>query len=134
MFADIKTLTTEFDQITEYWSPRIIARVNDQYIKLAKLKGEFVWHDHAGEDELFFIVKGELAMDYEDRTLTLKQGDVHVVPRGVQHNPRCEDECWVMLVEPVSTQHTGDVVHEKTRSLNEQLGSGSGAGADQGAH
>ncbi|WP_440957132.1 cupin domain-containing protein [Oceanicaulis sp. LC35] len=125
MFADVKRLEAEFAQIREHWSPRVIARVNDQYVKLAKLKGEFVWHDHAQEDELFFIVKGQLEMQYEDRTITLNEGDMHVVPRGVQHNPVAEQECWVMLVEPVETKHTGDVIADKTRSLGEQL-AGSG--------
>jgi len=122
MFPDIATLESEFETITEYWSPKIIAQVNDQYVKLAKLKGEFVWHDHAGEDELFFIVRGQLEMHYQNRVLTLSEGMVHVVPRGVAHNPVAAEECWVMLVEPVQTKHTGDVVADKTRSLEEQLG------------
>ncbi|HBU62970.1 MAG: cupin [Oceanicaulis sp.] len=125
MFADVKRLEAEFAQIHEHWSPRVIARVNDQYVKLAKLKGEFVWHDHAQEDELFFIVKGRLEMQYEDRTVALSEGDMHVVPKGVQHNPVAQEECWVMLVEPVETKHTGDVMADRTRSLDEQL-AGSG--------
>ena len=125
MFADVKRLEAEFAQIHEHWSPRVIARVNDQYVKLAKLKGEFVWHDHAQEDELFFIVKGRLEMQYEDRTVALSEGDMHVVPKGVQHNPVAQEECWVMLVEPVETKHTGDVMADGTRSLDEQL-AGSG--------
>lgn len=125
MLTDVRRLNAEFDQITEYWSPRVIARVNDQYVKVAKLKGEFVWHDHAEEDELFFIVKGQLEMQYEGRAVTLNEGDMHVVPKGVNHNPVAQDECWVMLVEPVETKHTGDVLADKTRSLDEQL-AGSG--------
>lgn len=125
MLTDVRRLNAEFDQITEYWSPRVIARVNDQYVKLAKLKGEFVWHDHAEEDELFFIVKGQLEMQYEGRSVPLNEGDMHVVPKGVRHNPVAQDECWVMLVEPVETKHTGDVLADKTRSLDEQL-AGSG--------
>ena len=121
MFADVRRLEAEFAQIKDYWSPRVIAKVNDQYVKLAKLRGEFVWHDHALEDELFFIVKGQLEMQYEDRVVRLSEGDMHVVPRGVRHNPVAADECWVMLVEPVDTRHTGDVVADKTRSLDEQL-------------
>ncbi|WP_306015643.1 cupin domain-containing protein [Oceanicaulis sp. MMSF_3324] len=121
MITDVRRLNAELDQISEYWSPRIIARVNDQYVKLAKLKGEFVWHDHAEEDELFFIVKGQLEMQYEGRAVTLNEGDMHVVPKGVRHNPVAQEECWVMLVEPVETKHTGDVLADKTRSLDEQL-------------
>ena len=92
------------------------------YGGLAKLKGEFVWHDHAGEDELFFIVKGELEMQYETGSVTLSEGAVHVVPKGVRHNPVAAEECWVMLVEPVETKHTGDIIADKTRSIEEQLG------------
>ena len=121
MFADVSRLAAEFETITEFWSPRVIAQVNDQYIKLAKLKGSFVWHDHADEDELFFIVKGKLVMEYEDRMIELHEGDVHVVKKGVKHNPVAKDECWIMLVEPVSTQHTGDVVSDRTRSVEDQL-------------
>lgn len=122
MIPDIRQLETEFASITEYWSPKVIAQVNSQYVKLAKLKGEFVWHDHADEDELFFIVKGELEMQYETGSVTLSQGAVHVVPKGVRHNPVAADECWVMLVEPVETKHTGDIIADKTRSIEEQLG------------
>lgn len=122
MIPDIRQLETEFETITEFWSPKVIAQVNSQYVKLAKLKGEFVWHDHAGEDELFFIVKGELEMQYETGSVTLSEGAVHVVPKGVRHNPVAAEECWVMLVEPVETKHTGDIIADKTRSIEEQLG------------
>jgi mannose-6-phosphate isomerase-like protein (cupin superfamily) len=100
------------------------AQVNDQYIKVAKLKGEFVWHAHENEDECFHIIAGALKMQYEGgRVVQLVEGDVHVVPAGVRHNPLADEgECHVMLVETVSTAHTGDVVTKGTRSIQQQLG------------
>jgi mannose-6-phosphate isomerase-like protein (cupin superfamily) len=114
-------LLAELEQVTEYWSPRVIARVNDQYVKVAKLKGELTWHKHDSEDELFHIIRGSLVIEYEDHVVHLEEGDIHVVPKGVLHNPVAEEECWIALVETVTTQHTGDVVIEKTRSIDEQL-------------
>ena len=109
------------DDITEHWSPRIIGQVNDQYIKVAKVKGELTWHKHDDEDELFYILKGELVIEYEDGAVKLSEGDMHIVPKGKLHNPVAEEECWLMLVETMTTKHTGDVVTDKTRSLEEQL-------------
>lgn len=114
-------LSERLDALDEHWSPKVLARVNDQYVKIAKVQGEFVWHDHAEEDELFYILKGELTIEFEDGTVTLRQGDLHVVPRGVRHRPVARDECWLMLVEPVGTLHTGSEHTEKTRSIEEQL-------------
>ncbi len=114
-------LLEEFDHVTEYWSPRIIARVNDQYVKIAKLKGTLVWHKHDNEDELFQIVKGELTIEYENEKIRLKEGDIHVVPAGAMHNPVAADECWIVLIETVTTMHTGDVIVERTKSLDDQL-------------
>lgn len=117
----ISNIDKEFAQITDYWSPRVVADVNDQSVKLAKLKGEFVWHDHEDEDELFFIVKGSLTIRYRDREdAVLSAGDMHVVPKGVEHNPIAEEECWVMLFEPAETKHTGDVVVEGTKTAAQQ--------------
>jgi len=117
---DVVNLKAELEKVTEYWSPRILGRVNDQYIKVAKLKGEFVWHDHELEDELFYIVKGGLVIQYEDGNVRLEEGDFHIVPRGKKHNPIAEEECWIALIEPVATKHTGDVVSDRTRSIEEQ--------------
>ena len=108
--------------LTEHWSPRVLARVNDQYVKVAKVKGTLAWHAHAEEDELFWVLEGRLRLEFEDRpAVELGPGQMHVVPRGVRHNPVAEEECLLVLVEPVQTKHTGDVVTEKTRSLAEQL-------------
>jgi mannose-6-phosphate isomerase-like protein (cupin superfamily) len=117
----ISNIDREFAKVTDYWSPRVVADVNNQSVKLAKLKGEFVWHDHEDEDELFFIVKGSLTIRYRDRDdVVLSPGDMHVVPKGVEHNPLAKDECWVMLFEPAETKHTGDVVVEGTKSAAQQ--------------
>ena len=118
---DVRNLRREAGTLTEFWSPRVLGRVNDQYVKVAKLKGELVWHKHDDEDELFYILKGRLTIQYEDGAVTLDEGDFHVVPKGVMHNPVAEEECWIALIETVSTKHTGDVVHERTKSIEEQL-------------
>jgi mannose-6-phosphate isomerase-like protein (cupin superfamily) len=122
-FGGVVNLESAFESLTDYWSPKIVARVNDSYIKVAKLLGQFVWHDHAQEDELFYIVRGKLSIQYAQGkdVVHLSAGSLHVVPRGVQHNPVADEECWIVLIEPVSTAHTGDVQTPKTRSLQEQL-------------
>lgn len=127
MILSAVNLRREAERLTDYWSPRVVGEVNGQYVKVAKLKGEFVWHKHDDEDELFYIVKGRLTIQYEDGAVTLNEGDFHVVPRATMHNPVAEEECWIALIEPVSTKHTGDVVTERTKSIEQQLGAG-GAG------
>lgn len=116
--------------VTEHWSPRVVGRVNDQYVKVAKLLGELTWHKHEDEDELFYVVKGQLRIEYEDGAVQLNPGDFHIVPRNTLHNPVAEHECWIMLVEPVGTKHTGDRVVAATRSIEEQLGELGGARPD----
>lgn len=117
-------LLRELEGVNDYWSPRIIGQVNDQFVKVAKLKGTLTWHKHDDEDELFFIVKGRLVIEYENDRVVLNEGDIHVVPKGTLHNPVAEEECWIALVETVSTQHTGDVQVDQTRSIEQQLGKG----------
>ncbi len=117
----VQNLEAAFDQVTEYWSPKIVGQVNDQYVKIAKVQGDFVWHAHEGEDELFYIVKGHLRIDYEDHTAELAAGQFTIVPKGVRHRPVAEEECWLMLIEPVTTKHTGDVDSEITKSIEDQL-------------
>jgi mannose-6-phosphate isomerase-like protein (cupin superfamily) len=123
------TFPTQVDRLaaagalTETWSPRVVARVNDQYVKVAKVQGMLAWHSHADEDELFLVLAGRLRIEYRDRPhVELAAGALHVVPRGVPHNPVAEQECLLALVETVTTKHTGDVVVDKTRTLEEQLG------------
>lgn len=107
--------------LTELWSPRVIAEIDDAFVKVAKIQGEFVWHQHDAEDELFFILKGKLRIELESGSVELREGEMFVVPKGVQHRPIAEDECHVLLIERKSTRHTGDVVSELTRTVDEQL-------------
>jgi mannose-6-phosphate isomerase-like protein (cupin superfamily) len=107
--------------LTEHWSPRVIGEVDDAYIKVAKVKGTLAWHSHEHEDELFLVLNGHLRIEMEDRTVELGQGEMFIVPKGVRHNPVADDECEIMLIERKSTLHTGDVVVEATRSVDEQL-------------
>ena len=121
---DSLNLRQEAATLQDYWSPRILAQVNDQYVKVAKLKGDLTWHKHDEEDELFLVLEGELRIEYEDRVVTLGAGDFHVVPRGTMHNPVCEEECLIALIETVTTKHTGDTQTAKTKTIDEQLGGG----------
>ena len=121
----VRNLAAEFGGITQHWSPRVIAAANGQYVKLAKVQGEFVWHAHAGEDEIFIVQRGRLTLRFRDRPdVTLGAGDLYVVPRGVEHCPVAEEETWVMLLEPAETKHTGDVETPLTKSIDEQLAAG----------
>lgn len=106
----------KFSLFNEQWTPKIIGELNGQYVKLARLKDEFVWHSHEHEDELFMVMRGTLIMEYRDRTERIKEGEMIIVPRGVEHFPRTEngEEVWVLLFEPKDTRHTGQVEHEKT--------------------
>lgn len=108
-------LAKKFEKFNEHWTPKIIGELNDQFIKIAKVQGEFVWHCHEAEDELFIVQKGTLFMDFRDRTEVIKEGEIIIVPKGVEHRPRTNgEEVHIMLIEPKSTQHTGKVVSELT--------------------
>jgi mannose-6-phosphate isomerase-like protein (cupin superfamily) len=110
------------EKLTDHWSPRIVAEVDDSYVKVAKVKGTLTWHSHEGEDELFLVLKGTLRIEMEDRAVTLNAGELFVVPKGVRHNPVADEECHILLFERKSTAHTGDVVTNRTRSIKDQLG------------
>jgi len=107
--------------LVEHWSPRVVAELDDSYVKVVKVLGTFGWHSHDGEDEMFFILKGRLRIEMEDRAVELGEGEMFVVPKGVRHNPVAEHECHVMLIERKSTRHTGTEVTARTRTLAEQL-------------
>ena len=107
--------------LTEFWSPRVIAEIDDAYVKVAKVQGTLAWHSHEHEDELFLVLEGRLRIEMEGRTVELGQGEMFVVPKGVRHNPVAEAECLLMLIERKTTLHTGDVATDKTRSIAEQL-------------
>lgn len=101
-------LAAKFNLFSEHWSPKIVGELNGQQVKLARLKGEFVRHQHEDEDELFFVVEGQLLMEYDDHTETINPGEFIIVPRGVYHKPIAKEEVKVMLFEPASTLNTGD--------------------------
>lgn len=99
---------------SKHWSPKIVAQMNDYHFKLAKVQGEFVWHDHPETDEVFIVVSGQLEIQFRDGNVILKEGELFVVPKGMEHKPSAESECHILLVEPAGTINTGDVVDEKT--------------------
>ena len=105
----------------DHWSPKIVGELNGQQVKLAKLKGTFVWHSHAEEDELFYVLRGTLTMEFRDRTVTVRENEFLIVPRGVEHRPSAEEEVSVMLFEPASTLNTGDTVNEFTKEHPDRL-------------
>ncbi len=107
-------LAEKFACFTEQWSPKIVADLNDSHVKLAKVQGEFVWHQHAEEDELFIVVRGELTIELRDGRVTLGPGELVVIPKGVEHRPVAREEVHLMLIEPKATRHTGDVVTDRT--------------------
>lgn len=108
--------------LTEFWSPKVIGEVDDSFIKVAKVKGSLAWHSHDDEDEVFFILSGRLKIELENAdAVELDTGDMYVVPKGVRHNPVAEEECLILLFERKTTLHTGNIVMEKTRSIEEQV-------------
>tara|TARA_R110002124_G_C8909786_1_gene510484 strand:- start:273 stop:647 length:375 start_codon:yes stop_codon:yes gene_type:complete len=113
-------LLQKFSQFNDQWSPKIIAESNGQLIKLAKIEGEFVWHNHPNEDEVFFIIKGKLLLRFRDKDVHLEEGELFVVPKGVDHFPIAEEECWVMLIEPKGTKHTGETDFDRSVSEENQ--------------
>jgi mannose-6-phosphate isomerase-like protein (cupin superfamily) len=116
-------IAAELAQVERHWTPRVIGRVNDQYVKVAKLLGELVWHAHELEDEMFLVVSGRLRIQLpEGREVVLGPGQFFVVPRGVQHNPVADEEVEIVLIETVTTAHTGDVVVDGTVPIERQLG------------
>ena len=107
-------LAEKFNLIKEYWSPKIAGQLNGQYVKLARLKGEFVWHQHPDEDELFLVIKGNLTIQLRDGDVALGEGEFFIVPAGVEHRPVALEEVHVLLLEPISTLNTGNVTDERT--------------------
>ncbi len=107
-------LAQRFALVDEHWSPKIAGELNGQHVKLVKILGEFVWHHHDEEDELFLAVKGRFRMEYRDREVWVEEGEFIVVPRGVEHRPVAEEEAHVLLFEPASTLNTGNVRNERT--------------------
>lgn len=108
------SLGEKFGRVREYWSPKIVGELNDSYVKVVKMRGEFLWHHHEQEDELFLVVKGTLRMRFRDREVRIREGEFVIVPRGVEHLPVADEEVHVVLLEPKSTLNTGNVQSERT--------------------
>jgi mannose-6-phosphate isomerase-like protein (cupin superfamily) len=119
---DKVNLAEKFALFHEHWRPKIVGELNGQHVKLVKFTGEFVWHQHEHEDEMFFVVRGGFTMQFRDRNVPLAEGEFLVVPRGVEHRPVAEAEVWVMLFEPASTVNTGAVYDaDKTAAVLERI-------------
>lgn len=114
MTPEAISLGEKFASIGEYWQPRIVGELNGQHVKVAKLLGEFMWHHHDNEDELFLVHRGELRIEFRDRTVTLGPSEMLIVPRGVEHRPIADEEVELVLFEPAGTLNTGNVVNERT--------------------
>ena len=114
MAAHSINITEKFNLFSDHWSPKVIAEMNDYQFKLAKVEGEFVWHSHNDTDETFIVIDGELTIEFRDRHVVLKKGEMVVVPRGVEHKPSAENECKIMLLEPKAVVNTGDSGGELT--------------------
>jgi mannose-6-phosphate isomerase-like protein (cupin superfamily) len=115
-------IAAELLQVHTHWTPRVVGQVNDQYVKVAKLLGELVWHAHDAEDEMFIVVSGRLRIQLpDDQEVVLTPGQFHVVPRGVQHNPVADEEVEIVLIETVTTAHTGNVIVEGTVPIDKQI-------------
>lgn len=114
-------LAEKLAQFSDHWNPRVVAELNGQHVKLVKLEGEFVWHHHEREDELFLVLRGSLAIHFRDRVVELGEGEMCVVPRGVEHKPVARGEAAVLLLEPASTLNTGNVRDPRTRETLERI-------------
>ena len=114
-------LDSALDSIDELWSPRVVAQLNAQHIRIAKIKGEFVWHEHEHEDEAFLVLRGSFRMDLQDRSIELNKGDLFVVPRGTRHRPIADTECCILLFEPAETINTGNTQDPRTQARPKPL-------------
>jgi mannose-6-phosphate isomerase-like protein (cupin superfamily) len=117
---DVINLTEKFTRFTEHWTPKIIAEANGQYVKLAKAQGDMVWHSHADEDELFFVVHGVLLIHFRDRVVQLRAGELYIVPKGVEHKTSATEETHFMMIEPKTTAHTGTTESNLTVPTEQQ--------------
>lgn len=118
---DKVNLAEKFELFSEHWSPKIIGELNGQQVKLAKFKGEFVFHQHEDEDELFMVIRGKFRMEFRDKTVEVNEGEILILPEGVEHKPIADEEVWVLLFEPASTLNAGNVVNEKTKAQLETI-------------
>ena len=114
-------ISQKLAQFNDHWNPRIIGELNKQHVKLAKIKGEFIWHKHEDEDEMFLVLKGTLKIEFRDRTETIQENEIIIVPKGVEHKPIAEEEVSIMLFEPATTINTGALENELTRKNLESI-------------
>jgi mannose-6-phosphate isomerase-like protein (cupin superfamily) len=121
MPIDKVNIKEKLDQFSDYWNPRIVGELNGQHVKLSKFKGEFIWHQHEQEDEMFLVLSGDFIMELRDKTLHLAEGDFVIIPRGTEHKPVAPEEVHVMLFEPASTLNTGNQENELTRQVLEKI-------------
>lgn len=115
------SIVSKLSQFSDHWNPRVVGELNGQHVKLVKFQGEFVWHHHDAEDELFLVIEGRFRMDFRDRQVWLERGEFLIVPRGVEHRPMADEEVSVLLFEPAGTVNTGNVAEERTRATLERL-------------
>lgn len=118
---NVVNIAEKFSLFSDQWSPKKVGELNGQQVLLAKIQGEFIWHTHEDEDELFYIIKGELAIHMEEKTVTVKEGEFFIVPKGVAHKPIAQEEVHVLLFEPLSTKHTGDIIADVTVQTFESI-------------
>ena len=109
-------LREKLEKFSDHWSPKVIAEMNDYQFKLVKIEGEFVWHNHTDTDETFIVIEGEMKIEFEDKTVVLREGEMYVVPKGVDHKPYAEEECKIMIIEPRGVVNTGDIEGDLTAS------------------
>ena len=121
MAIDKINIAQKLALFTDYWNPRIAGELNGQHIKLVRFKGEFVWHKHENEDEMFLVIKGNFTMELRDKSIDINEGEMIIIPKGTEHRPVAKDEVHIMLFEPVSTLNTGDVKNELTRDSLEKI-------------
>ena len=121
MIPSVINFTEKFDLISEHWSPKIIAQMNDYHFKIAKIQGEFIWHSHPETDEVFIVIHGKMRIELRDQAVNLETGEMFVVPKGVEHKPVAEGECQILLIEPAGTVNTGDAGGERTVTQTEWI-------------
>jgi len=121
MKTEKTNIAEKLSMFSEFWSPKIVGELNGQYVKLAKIKGEFIWHKHENEDEMFYVITGKLKMEFRDKTVELIKGEFIIVPKGVEHRPVAEEEVHLMLFEPKTTLNTGNINNKFTKEDLEKI-------------
>lgn len=112
-------LEKKFKKFSDYWSPKVIGEMNDYQFKVAKVQGEFIWHQHLDTDETFFVIQGQLTIEFRDGSVDIEQGEMYVVPRGVEHKPTATKECHIMIIEPKGVTNTGNKIDSKLKADND---------------